>query len=204
MSCGQAPGGEQEDPAGQRPGSGSPPGYGRQAYGQPGYAPPAAPPSTYRGWGIAASICGVLFNLILGFPTALIGRRYGKKVTELWARGDVQAAFSASRKARAWLIASTVLSGLGVILTVVVVAAASTSRGDFNHPAAVAASIKTQLQQRISTSSSQYYEPGVTVTSVVCRSSGTHTDRCADTFSDGQTGSETAVISGNGASYSTR
>jgi hypothetical protein len=119
---------------------------------QPGSAPPGAPPSTYRGWGIAASICGVLFNLILGFPTALIGRRYGKKVTELWARGDVQAAIGASRKARAWLIASIVLSVLGLILTVVVIAA-SASRGDSNH---------------------------------------------------GQTGSETAVISGNGASYSTR
>lgn len=168
------------------------------------YGPPGEPPSTYRGLGIAASICGVLFNLILGFPAALIGRRYGKKVTELWARGDVQAAISASRKARAWLTASIALDVLGLILTVVVIAAGATSQGTFNRPSAVATSIKTQLQQRISNSSSQYYEPGVTVTSVVCTSSGTHTDRCVDTFSDGQTGTETAVISGNGSSYSTR
>jgi DNA-binding transcriptional regulator LsrR (DeoR family) len=174
------------------------------SYGQPGYAPPGVPPNTYRGWGIAASIGGVLFNLILGFPAALIARRYSKKVTELWARGDVQAAISASRKARSWLIASIVLDALGLILTIVVFAAASTSQGDFSHPSAVAASIKTQLQQRIGNSSSQYYEPGVTVTSVVCTSSGATTDHCVDTFSNGQTSTETAVISRHGASYSTR
>ena len=193
MSYGQTPGGEQEDPAGQRPGFGAPPPYpGQGGYGPPGYGSPEAPPSTYRGWGVAASICGVLFNLILGFPAALIGRRYGNKVTELWARGDRQAAVSASRKARGWLIASTVLSALGLILTVVVFAAAATSQGQFSKPSAVAASIKTQLQQRISNSSSQYYEPGVSVTSVVC------------TSSNGQTGTETAVVAKNGASYSTR
>jgi hypothetical protein len=67
----------------------------------------------------------------------------------------------------------------------------------------VAASIKTQIQQRISNPSSQYYEPGVTLTSVVCTSSGTNIDHCIDTFSNGQTATETAVISGNGTSYTT-
>ncbi len=229
MSYGQTPGGEQEDPAGGfggpppypgqagtgagatggwEPGQQAPPGYGQPGYGQapygqPGYGSPGAPPPAYRGLGVIASICGVLFNLILGLPTALVGRRYGKKVTELWARGDVQGAIGASRKARAWLIASIVLDVLGLILTVVVIAQSS-SQGAFTHPSAVAASIKTQLQQRLSDKSSQYYQPGVTVTSVVCTASGTKTDHCVDTFSNGQTGTETAVISGNGASYSTR
>jgi hypothetical protein len=149
MSYGHTPGEEQageeqEGPAGQRPEFGVPPAYP----GQPGYASPGAPPPTYRAWGITATVCGVLFNLILGLPTALIARRYSKKVTELWARGDVQAAISASRKARAWLIASIVLDVIGLILSVVVIAQASNSRSDFNHPSAVAASIKTQLQQR--------------------------------------------------------
>ena len=67
----------------------------------------------------------------------------------------------------------------------------------------VAASIKTQIQQRLSDPSSQYYEKGVTVTSVVCTPSGTNTDSCVDKFSNGQTTSETAVISGNGSSYTT-
>ena len=98
------------------------------SYEQPGNGAPGTPPSTYRGWVVAASICGVLFNLILGLPTALIGQRYARKVPDLWARGDVQAAASASRKARAWLIASTVLSALGLILTIVVIAAGSTRR----------------------------------------------------------------------------
>ncbi|HWG15676.1 MAG TPA: CD225/dispanin family protein, partial [Streptosporangiaceae bacterium] len=47
---------------------------------------------------------------------------YGRKVTELWARGDVPGAISASRKARAWLIASIVLDVIGLVLSVVLVA----------------------------------------------------------------------------------
>jgi hypothetical protein len=128
MSYGHTPGGEQaggeqagreqEGPAGRRPEFGAPPAYP----GQPGYASPGAPPPTYGAWVTAATICGVLFNLILGLPTALIGRRYGRKVTELWARGDVPGAISASRKARGWLIASIVLDVIGLVLSVVLVA----------------------------------------------------------------------------------
>src|SRR5271170_427938 len=113
MSYGHSPGEEQEGPAGQGPGFGVPPPY-------PGQAGPAGPPpSTYRAWGIIAAVCGVLFNIILGLPTALIGSRQGKKVTELWASGNVQGAIIASRKARTWLIASTVLDVIGLILFVV-------------------------------------------------------------------------------------
>jgi hypothetical protein len=43
------------------------------------------------------------------------------------------------------------------------------SSSSFNNPAAVAASIKTQLQKRISDPQSQYYLAGVSVTSVVCK-----------------------------------
>jgi hypothetical protein len=202
MSYGDTPGpeqagGEQAGPAG--PGFGAPPAYP----GQPGYASLGAPPPTYRVWGVIAYVCGILFNLILGLPTALIARRYSKKVPGLWARGDVQAAISASRKARTWLIASIVLDVIGLVLSVVVIAQAASSSSKFNQPSAVAASIKTQLQQRLSDRSSQYYQPGVTVTSVVCTSSGTNTDHCVDTFSNGQTGTETAVISDRGASYTT-
>ncbi|HEX2745399.1 MAG TPA: CD225/dispanin family protein [Streptosporangiaceae bacterium] len=192
-----------------QPGYGQPgygqPGYGQPGYGQPGYGmlPPGPAPSTYRVWGIIAAICGVLFNLILGLPAALIGRRHGQKVTELWASGNVQAAISASRKARTWLIVSTVLDVIGLLLFVAIITQTSSSQSNFNNPSVVAASIKTQIQQRISNSSSQYYEPGVTLNSVVCTSSGTNTDHCVDTFSNGQTATETAVISGNGTSYTT-
>jgi hypothetical protein len=222
MSYGHSPGEEQEGPAGQGPGFGArppypgqagaagPPGWepGQQAspgYGPPGYGapPPGPPPRTYRAWGIIAAVCGVLFNIILGLPTALIGSRQGKKATELWASGNVQGAIIASRKARTWLIASTVLDVIGLILFVVLITHASSPQSNFNNPSVVAASIKTQIQQRISNPSSQYYEPGVTLTSVVCTSSGTNTDHCVDTFSNGQTATETAVISGNGTSYTT-
>jgi hypothetical protein len=200
MSYGDSPGG----PPGWEPGQQASPGYGQPGYGQFGYGmlPPGPPPRRYRAWGIIAAICGVLFNIILGLPAALIGSRHGKKVTELWASGDVQGAINASRKARSWLIASTVLDVLGLILSVVLITQIS-SQPNFDNPSAVAASIKTQIQQRISDPSSQYYEPGVTLTSVVCTSSGTNTDHCVDTFSNGQTATETAVISGNGTSYTT-
>jgi len=200
MSYGDTPGGEQQGPPSPWPAYGAPPSYP----GQFGYGSPGGPPPTYRAWGIIAAVGGVLFNLILGLPAALVAQRYSKKVTGLWAAGDPQAAIGASKKARTWLIAATVLDAIGLVLSVVLIAAAATSQSQFSNPSAVAASIKTQLQQRLSDSSSQYYERGVTVTSVVCTSSGTNTDRCVDTFSDGQTGSETAVISNHGASYSTR
>jgi hypothetical protein len=157
--------------------------------------PPGPPPRTYRAWGIIAVICGVLFNLILGLPAALAGRRHSKKVTELWASGNVQAAIGASQKARTWLIASSVLDAIGLILFVVLITQTSSSQSNFSNPSVVAA--------WISNPSSQYYEPGVTLTSVVCMSSGTNTDHCVDTFSNGQTATETAVISGNGTSYTT-
>jgi hypothetical protein len=146
-----------------------------------------------------AAICGVLCSLIFGFPAALIGRNYSKKATGLWAGGDVQAAVRASRAARGWLIASTVLDVIGLVAAVALIVA--NSQPNFSTPSVVAASIKTQLQQRISSPSSQYYEPGVSVTSVVCTPSGSNTDRCVVTFSDGSTLTQTAVISGNGTGY---
>lgn len=165
----------------------------------PGFAAPPA----YRAWGIVALICGVLFNTVLGFPAALIGRRYGRQVPGLWANGDVQAAVSASRKARGWLIASTVLDAIGIIALVVIVMNPSGSQSNYNNPSVVAASIKAQVQQRLSDKSGQYYSPGLTVKSVVCTPSGTDTDRCVLTLSTGQTVTNTAVISGNGTSYKT-
>jgi Interferon-induced transmembrane protein len=195
MSYGHTPGAEQEHPTSLR--------YGQPESGMPGYAPAAPPPPAYRAWAIVAGIGGVLFNVILGVPAAIIGGRYSKKVTELWADGHGQAAISASRKARAWLIASTVFDTIGIILLVVFIMQTSSSQSNFSSPSVVAASIKTQLQHALSSPSSQAYEPGVTVTSVVCTPSGTNTDHCVDTFSTGQTLTETAVISGNGTSYTT-
>jgi hypothetical protein len=113
----------------------------------------------------------------------------------------VQAAIRVSRKARAWLIASIVFDVLGIILVVAVV---KVSSSDFNNPSVVAASIKTQVQQRLSDSSGPDYDPGVTVTSVVCTRAGTNTDHCVIKFSTGQTVTQTATISGNGTSYTAK
>lgn len=195
MSYWDNPGGEQEYDTGRA--FGAPPSY----LGQPGYGQPGSTPPTYRAWGIIAVICGVLFNTILGFPTALVGRRYGRKVPLLWASGDMQAAVRASRKARAWLIASGVFDVLGIIALVVIIT--QTSSSNFNNPSVVAASIKTQVQQKLSDSSGPDYDPGVTVTSVVCTPSGTSTDHCVMRLSTGETDTTTATISGNGTGYTT-
>jgi hypothetical protein len=195
MSYGDNPGGEQEHGTGQA--FGAPPSY----LAQPGYGQSGSMPPTYRAWGIIAIICAALFDLILGLPTALAGRNYGRQVPLLWANGDVEGAVKASRKARAWLIASSVLDLLGVIVLVVIIT--QTSSSNFNNPSVVAASIKSQVQQRLSDSSGPGYDPGVTVTSVVCTPFGTSTDHCVISLSTGDTVTKTATISGNGTSYST-
>ncbi len=127
---GWAPG--QQVPPGYGPPGYGPPVYGPPMYGPPGYGPPTyypagygppmyvppggPPPSAYGTWAISAIVGGVLFSLLVGLPTAIAGRVYGAKVNRLWASGDVQGAYSASRKARGWLTASTIFDLLGVVL----------------------------------------------------------------------------------------
>jgi hypothetical protein len=210
MTDGPGPAEFSQEPGGPAPwGYGQPappaPGYGMPGSGMPGYgtAPQGQPPPSYLVWARIAAGGGVLFNLILGLPAALIAMNHARKVRPLWESGNRPAAVSESRKARTWAIVSTVLDALGVILVIAVIAAGA-SASNFNTPSVVAASIKTELQKRISDPGSQYYQPGLKVTSVACKASGTSTDVCLDTFSDGQTLTETVVISSNGQSYVTR
>jgi len=130
---GQQPTYGQQPPYGGQPPYGQPtygqppyggqPGYGMPAYPQPGYGPPMYPPPgpqppTYGAWAVSAIIGGVLFSLLIGLPTAIVGLNYGSKVNKAWAAGDVQGAATASRKARGWLTASTIFELLGVILVI--------------------------------------------------------------------------------------
>jgi hypothetical protein len=160
-------------------------------------------PPAYLGWSIVAIIGGVLFNLILGAPAGFVARRYGRQVRVRWAAGDQPGATKASRSARTWAIVSTVLDALGLVVFVLIIVPGSSAQSNFHNPATVAASLKTLIQKSLSDPSSQHYSPGVTVTSVVCTPAGTNTDTCVDTFSNGQSGLETAVISANGLSYVT-
>jgi hypothetical protein len=195
VSYGDHPGGEQEHGTGQA--FGAPPSYPDQA----GYAQPGSMPPTYRAWGIAALICGLLFNTILGGAAAFIARRASDSVPPLWANGDVDAAVAASRKARAWLIVSGVFDVLGIILAIVLFTHKPSA--PYNNPSTVAASIKTVVQQRLSDSTGPYYLPGVTVTSVVCTPSGTDTDHCVVKLSSGDVITKTATISGHGTKWTT-
>jgi hypothetical protein len=176
------------------------PGYGAPGYGA---VPPGGPPRTHLNWARIAAVGGVLFDLILGLPAAMVAIRHARKVRPLWESGDQAGAVRESQKARTWAIVSTVLDGLGVIVLVLVIIGTVAASSNFSNPSVVAASIKTQLQKRISDPGSLYYQPGVKVTSVVCKSAGSNTDSCVDRFSNGQTATETAVISANGASYVT-
>lgn len=138
--------GQQSYPA---PGYGQP-GYGQPGYGTGGYFPPgyaAGPtgqePSSHMAWVWVAAIGGVLFNLILGFSTAMIALSQARKVRPNWQAGNLQAAVSASRRARNWLIVSTIFDVIGVGAFILVLGSAhtagSSSSSHFSKPAVVAA-----------------------------------------------------------------
>jgi hypothetical protein len=131
-----------------------PPGYGPPAYyppgyGSPMYAPPGPPPPNYTGWAISALIGGVLFSLLVGLPTAIAGQVYGSKVSRLWASGDVQGAYRASRKARGWLTASTVFDLLGLVLVAFLIVSHVSSAGvSFTHTSVAPASVSVVPAQQ--------------------------------------------------------
>ena len=110
-------------------------------------------------------------------------------------------------RSRIWLIGSTVVGAIGligIIVCTVLIMHTSSSRPNYNNPSVVAASLKALVQQRLSDQSGQYFEPGVTVTSVVCTPSGTSTDHCLTTLSNGVTFTNTALILGNGTGFRTQ
>jgi Interferon-induced transmembrane protein len=124
------------------PGYGQP-GYGVPAYPQAGYGAPMYPPSgpqppTYGPWAVSAIVGGVLFSLLIGLPTAIVGYTYGTKVSKAWAVGDAQGAAVASRKARGWLTASTIFELLGVILVIFLFTRISSSATGFTGNTSVA------------------------------------------------------------------
>jgi hypothetical protein len=195
-----------------QPGYG-PPIYGQPMYPQPGYGPPiygqpGPQPPTYRAWGVTATVSGVLFSLLLGLPTAIVGVTYGSKVTKAWASGDVQGAYNASRKARGWLTASTVFDAIGFVVVVLLLAltvthgsgapASFNPSGTFSTPlqeqqeqiqsGVGQTPIQEQMEQRLVSQSDPFPSaPGLTIKSVICRPAGPDSQTCTWTTSDGQT-----------------
>jgi hypothetical protein len=124
------------------PGQGQP--YPNQPYGQPPYPgqpgqgygapygsplPPGGKPTTYMAWAIAASVAGIFFSLILGFPAGMAARHYARKVSRTWAAGDVAESAKSSRRALTWSIIATVLDILGLILFITVLSHPAASTG---------------------------------------------------------------------------
>jgi hypothetical protein len=143
---------------------------------------------------LGAAVGAVLFSIT---AIVMFARRSRFQRAANLGHGDIPAS-------RVWLIGSAALGAIGligIIVCTVLLMHTSSPQPNYNNPSVVAASIKTQVQQRLSNQSGQYFEPGVTVTSVVCTPSGTSTDRCVTTLSNGVTFTNTAVILGNGAGF---
>jgi hypothetical protein len=62
-------------------------------------------------------------------------------------------------------------------------------------------SLKATEQKRLSNPSGAYYDPGVTVASVTCITTGSQTAECLSKLSDGVPSSDTVDISADGQSY---
>jgi hypothetical protein len=173
-----------------------PPGYGMPGYGPPMYAQPGPPPPTYGGWGVTATIGGVLFSLLVGLPTAIVGLTYGSKVSRLWASGDAAGAYRASRKARGWLTASTVFDLLGLILVAfLIITHVSSSPAGFTNQTVVPTQVSV-LPPPAPTQFIQQFYPGLDITSMTCSSSGPNTEICTATLSNGQTVTQAVSVPG--------
>jgi hypothetical protein len=97
------------------------PGYGQPPYGGYGYG--TGEPPTHQAWAIVAIVAGFLFSTFLGMPCAIVAVTQANKVKNRWRLGDVQGAMTASRRARNWAIAATVLDSIGLVLSIVFIVA---------------------------------------------------------------------------------
>lgn len=103
------------DPSGNLP-PGQYPQYPGGGYGSP--APYGSPPPTHRAWAIVSIILGFFFGFI-GMIAGIVATVYSSKVTRQYQAGDYAGAVRASRAARGWAIAATVLWILGLLLSII-------------------------------------------------------------------------------------
>jgi ABC-type sulfate transport system permease component len=88
-----------------------------EPYGS-GYGTYTEPVPDYRTWAIAAVIGGIFFSLIIGTPLALVALRKSRRVRQLQSVGNQQEAVRASRSARSWALAATIVECLSALLLV--------------------------------------------------------------------------------------
>jgi hypothetical protein len=86
-------------------------------------------PLDYRTWITVTIIGGILFSILLGMPAGFIAQRRSRTAGSLLAAGDPAAALRASRSARRWVIAATVLDLLGIALFAVLVVSGHSAGG---------------------------------------------------------------------------
>jgi hypothetical protein len=118
------------DPAGNPP-SGQYPGYPTGGdpgqYPAPGgYGSPVqggqAPPPAYKGWAITSIVLGLIFSGIFGLACGIVATVYSGRVGKAWNVGDYATAEKASKRARGWAIAATILEVLGLIYIIAKIA----------------------------------------------------------------------------------
>jgi hypothetical protein len=91
-------------------------------YGVPQPGSLGTQPPDYQPWVTVALIGGVLFSLLIGLPLSVMALRCSRAVRSRWRAGDLIGAERASRSARGWLIAATIVETLSLILVCVLLA----------------------------------------------------------------------------------
>ena len=88
-----------------------------QSYYQPNYAQgqPPVKPDNYLVWAILSTIFCCL-------PLGIVSIVFSAKVDDLYHQGDYYGAQDASRKAKNWALWGAIISGIGIVLYIIVIA----------------------------------------------------------------------------------
>jgi hypothetical protein len=68
---------------------------------------------------VVATVVGLPFCCILAFPFGIVAIVFAAKVEGLRVQGDYIGATAASNNAKTWMIISFVMSGLGLVMSVI-------------------------------------------------------------------------------------
>lgn len=84
---------------------------------QGNYIAPVIP--TYMWQSVVATVVGLPFCCVLAFPFGIVAIVFAAKVEGLRVQGDYIGATAASNNAKTWMIISFVMSGFGLVMSVI-------------------------------------------------------------------------------------
>lgn len=116
-------------PPGQSGDAGQYPQYPASGPGQYGTPPSTygSPPPTHRAWSITSIVLGLILFGIIGLILGIVATVQSGKVMSRWTSGDTEGAARASRLAKGFCIATTVLEVIGVIVIILAIASRGSS-----------------------------------------------------------------------------